>query len=235
LIFDVIALDADDTLWHNESLYVEAQAKLIELLSSYVDGEMVTESLYEREVSNLDCYGFGIKGFTLSMIETAIELSGGRIPGADIQKIIGLAREMLTAEVQLVAHAEKAITELAHSYTLMLITKGDLLEQLSKVARSGIRDHFRYVEVVSEKTEKTYEALLTKYEIEPGRFLMAGNSLKSDILPVVALGGHAVYIPHESTWAYETVDGHQGEHDGYYELEHLGQLPQLLARLSCGR
>ncbi len=271
--FDLIAFDADDTLWHNEPLYEQAQEKLKKLLSSYVDGQTVERRLFEKETANIVYYGYGIKSFTLSMIETAIELTEGRITGAEIQKIIGLAKEMLTSEVQLVEHAEETIRELAKSYQLMVITKGDLLDQESKLSHSGIggyvttqaviaseakqspsrkeeiassqktllamtraeqlRGYFRYVEVVSEKAHTTYQALLAKYGIEPQRFLMVGNSLKSDILPVLALGGHAVYIPYHVTWAHEMIDHQRMEHDGYYELEHLGQLPQLIEQLSC--
>ena len=232
-MFDLIAFDADDTLWHNELLYAEAQDKLKELLSSYVDGEMVVQSLYEKETRNLELYGYGIKSFALSMIETAIELTQGEIRGAEIQQIIGFAREMLTSPVQLFEHAEETICELAQSYALMVITKGDLLDQQSKLSRSGLEDYFQSVEIVSEKARGTYEVLLEKRGIEPQRFLMVGNSLKSDILPVLALGGHAVYIPHHLTWAHETVDSEPVEHDDYYELEHLGQLPPLIGRLSC--
>ena len=232
--FDLIAFDADDTLWHNEPLYVEAQDKLKVLLSSYADGETVDQRLYQTEMSNLQYYGYGIKSFTLSMIETAVELTKGKIQGAEILQIVGFAKEMLTSEVQLLEHAEETVCGLARSHELMVITKGDLLDQQSKLSRSGIGNYFRHVEVVSQKTQSTYEALLTRYGIEPQRFLMVGNSLKSDILPVLALGGYAVYIPYHTTWAHETVDCQRAGHDGYYELEHLGQLPQLIERLGCG-
>jgi putative hydrolase of the HAD superfamily len=231
LKFDLIAFDADDTLWHNEILYTEAQDKLKQLLSRYADGETVDQRLYQTEMSNLKYYGYGIKSFTFSMIETAVELTKGEIQGAEILKIIGFAKEMLTSEVQLFEHAEETVCELAQSYELMMVTKGDLLDQQSKLSRSGIGDHFRYVEVVSQKTQRTYEVLLAKYRIEPQRFLMVGNSLKSDILPVLALGGYAVYIPYHVTWTHEIVDGQHVEHDGYYELEHLGQLPRLIEKL----
>ncbi|MBM4467382.1 MAG: HAD family hydrolase [Chloroflexi bacterium] len=229
--FDLIAFDGDDTLWHNEILYAEAQDKLKELLSSYADGETVAQRLYQTEMSNLQYYGYGIKSFTLSMIQTAVELTRGKIQAAEILQIIGFAKEMLTSEVQLVEHAAETIRELAKSYELMMITKGDLLDQQSKLSRSGLGDSFRYVEVVSQKTQRTYETLLAKYRIEPQRFLMVGNSLKSDILPVLALGGYAVYIPYHIIWAHETVDSQHVGHDRFYELEHLGQLPPLIEHL----
>ena len=232
--FDLIAFDADDTLWHNETLYSTAQEKLRELLSRYADGETVDQRLYQTEMSNLQYYGYGIKSFTLSMIETAVELTRGRIEGAEVLQIVGFAKEMLTSQVQLLEHAEETVCALARSYELMIITKGDLLDQQSKLSRSGIGDCFRYVEVVSQKTQGTYEALLSKYRIEPQRLLMVGNSLKSDVLPVLAVGGHAVYISYRTTWAHETVDSQRIEQGGYHELEHLGQLLQLLERLGCG-
>lgn len=229
--FDLIAFDADDTLWHNETLYAAAQDKLKELLSGYADGETIDQRLYQTEMSNLQYYGYGIKSFTLSMIETAVELTQGKVQGEEILQIVGLAKEMLTSEVRLVEHAEETVRELAKSYELMVITKGDLLDQQSKLSRSGLGDCFRYVEVVSQKTQRVYQALLAKYRIEPPRFLMVGNSLKSDILPVLALGGHAMYIPYHTTWAHEAVDSQPIGHDGYYELEHLGQLPVLIEQL----
>jgi len=234
LEFDLIAFDADDTLWHNEPLYVEAQDKLKVLLADYADGETVDQWLYQKEMGNLKYYGYGIKSFTLSMIETAVELTKGRIEGAEVLQIVGFAKEMLTSQVQLLEHAEETVCALARSYELMIITKGDLLDQQSKLSRSGIGDCFRYVEVVSQKTQGTYEALLSKYRIEPQRLLMVGNSLKSDILPVLALGGQAVYVPYHVTWVHETVDCQRAGHDEYYELEHLGQLPQLIERLGRG-
>jgi putative hydrolase of the HAD superfamily len=237
--FDVIGFDADDTLWQNELLYVDAQDKLKQLLSDYAAGEMVEERLFETEMRNLPSYGYGIKSFTLSMIETAIQLTDGKIDGDDVLSIISFAREMLTAQVQLLAYVEDTVRELTTSHTLMVITKGDLLDQESKLARSGIGDCFRHVEVVSTKTPEAYAALLAKYGVAPQTFLMVGNSLKSDILPVLALGGKAVYIPYHTTWAHETVDassggqggGHSVQSSGWYELEHLGQLPQLIERL----
>jgi putative hydrolase of the HAD superfamily len=231
-MFDLIAFDADDTLWHNEFLYTQVQDKLKILLANYVDSETVEQRLYETEMRNLKYYGYGIKSFTLSMIETAIALTKGKIQGAEVQQIIDFGREMLTAEVQLLEHAKETLSKLAQSYELMVITKGDLLDQKSKLSRSYLSDYFQYVEVVSDKTQQTYETLLAKHGIKPQRFLMVGNSLKSDILPVLALGGHAVYVPYQTTWVHEIVDSPLVEHDGYYELEHIGQLPGLVEELS---
>jgi len=229
--FDTIAFDADDTLWHNERLYVNAQAKFKQLLAHYHNPEWIDERLYQTEMRNLDHFGYGIKAFALSMIETALELTEGRISGSDIQTIINLAREMLTADVELLEHVADTIPSMAATYPLMLITKGDLRDQEMKIARSGLAAHFRYVEIVSDKTRDNYEVLLRRYGIAPDRFLMVGNSLRSDILPVLALGASAVYVPYRLTWAHEVVDSPPPEQPGYYQLEHLGLLQDLLVRL----
>lgn len=230
-IFDVIAFDADDTLWHNERMYAGAQARFVELLAHYHSPEWIHERLYQTEMANLQHFGYGIKAFALSMIETAIELTEGRISGQDIQALIGLAKEMLNAEVELLEHVAETVAELAQSYPLMVITKGDLLDQETKIARSGLGQHFRYVEVVSAKTGATYDRLLKRHAIAPERFLMVGNSLRSDILPILELGGQAVYIPYHLTWIHEAADLPRSGHPGYHQLDHMGLLPGLLAQI----
>jgi putative hydrolase of the HAD superfamily len=230
-LFELIAFDADDTLWQNESLYVATQDKLKELLSPYADGNTVEARLFETEMRNLEYYGYGIKSFTLSLIETALELSNHRLDGAAILRILAFAKEMLTANVQLLDGVEEPVRTLARSHRLMIITKGDLRDQQSKLARSSLGGYFRYVEIVSEKSVDTYERLLEKYQIEPRRFLMVGNSLKSDVLPVLALGAYAVYVPHHMTWAHEVVDEPPTGQGGFHELEELAQLPALVAEL----
>lgn len=162
---ELIAFDADDTLWHNELLYEQTQAKLVELVADYADSQTVVQRLFETEMRNLDLYGYGIKSFTLSMIETAIELSGGQISGLQIRQIIDLARTMLTADIQLLEQVPQTIKRLAGLYRLMVITKGDLLDQQSKLARSGLADFFEAIEIVSEKNEETYDALLRQLGI----------------------------------------------------------------------
>jgi len=184
---------------------------------------------------NLPHFGYGIKAFALSMIETAVELTEGRIEGRDIQTIIDAAKEMLTSEVELLEHVADTVAQMAQSYALMLITKGDLRDQEAKIARSGLGEHFRYVEIVSDKSAASYAALLKRYSIAPERFLMVGNSLRSDILPVLELGASAVYIPYALTWAHEAADRPTAELPGFYELEHLGQLPRLLDELERDR
>jgi putative hydrolase of the HAD superfamily len=162
------------------------------------------------------------------MIETAVELTEGRISGHDIKAVVDIAKEMLAAEVELLEHAAETVARLADTYTLMLITKGDLRDQEAKVARSGLAPYFRHVEVVSEKTAETYAGLLRRHAIAPARFLMVGNSLRSDVLPVLALGASAAYVPHQLAWAHEAAAPPPPGYPGFYELEHLGQLPALL-------
>jgi putative hydrolase of the HAD superfamily len=226
----MLAFDADDTLWHSEILYVSAQDKLKRLLSAYHPAEWVEEKLYQTEVRNLQHFGYGIKAFTLSMVETAIELTEGQITGAEIGQIIEWGKAMLHADIQLLDDAAETVAALAERYSLMLITKGDLLDQQAKIARSGLAHYFQHVEIVSEKTPEIYRSLLARHHLTPAQFLMVGNSLKSDILPVLAIGGQAVYIPYQFTWAHETAAAPAGQAD-YLELEHLGQLPALLEKL----
>lgn len=226
--FDIIALDADDTLWHNETMFSMTQEKFMQLLAGSHDPEQIQHKLYETELRNLHNFGYGVKGFTLSMIETAIELTEGQVSGKVIQQIIDFAKAMVHAPVELLDHVADVVPRLAASYPLMLLTKGDLLDQESKLARSGLAEHFRYVEIVSDKTITSYRALLDRYQIAPLRFLMVGNSLRSDILPVTSLGGRAVYIPYHLTWAHETVDHLDSQQHSYVELEHIGMLPELI-------
>lgn len=233
-LFDCIAFDADDTLWHNEHLYLNTADAFKHLLAPYAPPERVAERLNEVEIDNLGCYGYGIKAFALSLIETAIDLSDGRITGAEIRRVIDLARAMLAAEVHLLDHAEATVKALAARYPLMVITKGDPLDQEAKVRRSGLAPYFRYVEVVADKTRDIYAAILSKYRLDPARFLMVGNSLRSDILPVVALGGRAVYVPYRTTWAHEHADPTPAERERFFEIEHLGLLPGLVERLEGG-
>ena len=228
---DVIAFDADDTLWHSETLYADAQTRFRRLLASYDGEHVVLDELYATEMANLPCFGYGIKSFALSMIETAIRISGGKVPAGKIQCIIEIAKEMKQAPVSLLDHVEEVIASLSGTYRLMLITKGDLLDQERKIAHSGLAPYFECVEVVTEKSADIYRTLLAKHGIAPERFVMVGNSLRSDILPVVSLGARAVYIPYHITWAHEDVRLHPDEAGGYVELEHIGLLPELVGRL----
>jgi len=180
MTFDIIAFDADDTLWENEVFYTRAQSKLQKLLAKYLTVEDIHDAVYQTETRNIAIYGYGIKSFTLSMIETAITLTGGQISAGDIQQIIGFGKEMLTADIQLLTGAKKTLQELAETYSLMMVTKGDLLDQKRKVDHTSIGNFFDYIEIVSEKNPADYQVLLSKYNLQPEKFLMVGNSLRSD-------------------------------------------------------
>lgn len=226
-----IGFDADDTLWHNESLYYLTQEKYRTLLAPYHEAEWIDRKLYETEMRNLQRFGYGIKAFTLSMIETAIELTEGRIQGYEIQQIIGFAKEMMAAPVDLLPCVRETLTLLAQRFQLILITKGDLFDQETKLARSGLADLFDAVEVLSEKHVAAYEAVLAKHRLQPSQFMMVGNSVRSDILPVVALGAEAVHIPYHITWQHEAAAAHDAT-QGFYELDSMCELSSLLERLS---
>lgn len=229
--FDLIAFDADDTLWHNEILYKRTQQRYEQLLSPYATPEEIDRRLLATETRNVPSFGYGIKSFTLSMIENAIDISGGRISAGDLRQVLEFGRAMLRAEIRPLEHAEPALARLAATHPLIVITKGDLLDQETKMARSGLARYIRDVEIVPEKTPERYRAILARHGVPPERFLMVGNSLKSDILPVLALGARAVFIPYELTWAHETQGVQVREEHVYFELEHIGLLPDLVARL----
>ncbi len=224
-----IGFDADDTLWHNETIYSLTQEKFKKLLAPYQNEEWINDRLFETEMRNLKFYGYGIKSFTLSMIETAIELSEGRISGEEIKSILSFGREMMTIPVSVFEQVHDVLSHLSGSYKLLLITKGDLLDQQSKIAQSRLESFFSGIEIVSNKRPATYQAILDRFNIEPDQFLMVGNSLRSDILPVLEIGGHAVYIPFHITWAHEEISAEEEKEHDYFQLENLGQLPALLA------
>ena len=234
-MIDVIAFDADDTLWHNEIHYSWAQERLEDVLAPYHRDGDLRDRLYETELGNMTIYGYGTKAFGLSMIETAVKLAGGEIKGDDILQIIRVVKTMLQSPVELLDHVADVIPALAARHKLIVITKGDLHDQERKIARSGLAPFFAYVEVVSDKTVETYRSLFDRLQIEPRTLLMVGNSLRSDILPVVALGGCAVHIPYAITWQHEHVPAVEADSvEGYVELEHMGLLPDYVDRLESG-
>lgn len=230
-MFDVIAFDADDTLWHNENIYRDTQSRVIEILAQYHDAEWIERRMYETEVRNLEHYGYGFKGFTLSMIETAIELTEGRISGTEIGQMIEITREMVRAPVVLLPGVEEIITRLSAAHDLMLITKGELFEQEAKIIRSGLAERFSKIEIVRAKTAETYQALTTKHKFDPQRFLMVGNSMKSDILPVLEIGGQAVHIPYTTTWEHEIVPEEELSGKDFLQLSNIFELPDLIEKL----
>ncbi len=232
-MISTVIFDADDTLWHNESLFTVSHQKFGALLAPYHERTWIDERLYATEVRNLALFGYGIKGFTLSMIETAIELSEGRIGGAEIQHLIDLGKDMIRAPVEPLPHVRETLEQLRGRFQLMVITKGDLFDQESKVARSGLGDFFRHVEVVSEKNAAVYGAVFERLGLVPSQAVMVGNSLKSDILPVLEHGVTGVHIPYHTTWVHEQVDPSLVEGKRFHHLDHIGQLPNLLSLLTA--
>jgi putative hydrolase of the HAD superfamily len=230
-MIEVIGFDADDTLWHNETLYHQAKEELGQILAGFCTPEDTKDRLDQTEVNNIQYYGYGIKSFTLSMIESATHVTGGKVTTTEIDKIITIAKRMLTAPVDLVDGAEATLETLSRQYPLMLITKGDQFEQERKIHISGIAHFFRYREIVGEKSTETYQQVLGKYNLDPTHFLMVGNSLRSDILPVLEIGGQAVYIPNETTWFHEHADEAEVNEFEFGELEQMSQLPQYLSTL----
>jgi len=230
-MIEVIGLDADDTLWHNEVLYKETKTKFVKLLSRYRSVMDIEDQLDRIEIDNLQYYGYGIKSFALSMVETAVRITDGNLDSSDILRVIDFTKEMLAAEVGLIKHVQETLNRLSQKYNLMLITKGDTFEQERKVNRSGLEAHFAYIEVVSVKTQQTYLKLLDKYNIHPTNFLMVGNSLRSDILPVLAIGGQAVYIPYQDTWEHENDIEESINKEAYFEIPDIDHLPELLSRI----
>ena len=236
MAFDLIAFDADDTLWHNERSYRDGRERFARLLAAAgvtLDADGLEERVNRAELANLPFYGYGVASFALTLIETAIDLTDGRIAGVHLLEIVDLAKQMLTEEVELFPDVSDVLCRLSVEYPLMLITKGDLLHQTSKVTRSGLRERFRHVEVVSDKTPKVYSAILERHGVDPRRFLMVGNSLRSDILPVVELGGWAVHVPAALSWSHEHVDEVPEEiKRRYIEAAALSELPGIVERIT---
>jgi putative hydrolase of the HAD superfamily len=227
----VVGFDGDDTLWHSETRFNMTQAEYRELVGRHVPGVDVDTRLAETEMKNLGIYGYGVKSFTLSMLETAIELTEGRIPAADLDVVLGWGKRMLMEPTELLDHVEQTLKQIAGRYDLLLITKGDIFDQESKLARSGLGDLFLGVEIVSEKNVETYSAIFRRRGIKPDEFVMVGNSLRSDIVPVVELGASAVHIPYEVTWHHEHVAEDELPRQGWRRIGAIGELPGVLEAL----
>jgi putative hydrolase of the HAD superfamily len=234
-MIELVALDADDTLWHNEPLYTSVREQFCALLTSYQPTGIADARLHEVEMRNLRHFGYGVKGFALSMIETAIELTNGQLESADVQKIIDWGRDMLASPVELLEGVSDAVAELAQGFPLILLTKGDLLHQETKLARSGLGHHFTGIEIVSEKDAALYRRVMSRYRVAPDCFVMVGNSLRSDILPVLEAGAHAVHVPYEETWIHERIAPELLHGAQYHEISHIRELPALLATLHAAR
>jgi putative hydrolase of the HAD superfamily len=224
-----IGFDADDTLWHNETFFRLTHQRFAQLLSDS-DPDHLTERLEAAERRNLGHYGFGIKGFMLSMIETAIEVTQGRVEASVIAEILAAGREMLRHPVDLLPHARETVTALAADHRVVLITKGDLLDQERKLAQSGLGDLFHGVEIVSDKTAAMYQAAFARHGAGPQNAAMVGNSLKSDVLPALAVGAWGIHVPHDLTWSYEQAEP-PIDAPRFRAISDLGALPNLIAEL----
>jgi putative hydrolase of the HAD superfamily len=222
-----IAFDADDTLWINETLFREAEREFCVLMQDYLSEDKCGQLLFEMEMKNLPLYGYGIKPFTLSLIEAAIDFSNGKVPISVIQTIIARGKIMLGSPIELLEGVEETLKTLSQKYRLVMATKGDLLDQERKLIKSGLEPYFHHIEIVSDKTEKQYQKLVNHLDISATEFLMVGNSVKSDILPVLAIGGHGFHIPFHTTWAHETVK-EPVEHENYRLLSSAIEILDLL-------
>jgi putative hydrolase of the HAD superfamily len=219
----VIAFDADDTLWVNEPYFQETEEKFCELLLPYLSRHTLSQELFKTEIGNLKLYGYGIKGYILSMIEAALKISNNTISNETIEKIIVYGKELLEKPIELIDGVEETLETLKTKYRLVVATKGDLLDQRRKLHNSGLGPYFHHIEVMSDKQESDYSDLVTRLDIQPSEFLMIGNSLKSDVLPVLGIGGHAFHIPFHTTWAHEKID-HKVEHENFRDFEHILQV-----------
>lgn len=220
----VIAFDADDTLWVNETYFREAENEFASLLSGYETKNKIDQELFKVEIKNLENYGYGVKGFMLSMIECALDLSNHQIAPTKLQSILNLGKKMIHKPIELLDGVEEVLANLSMHYKLIVATKGDLLDQERKLEKSGLLQYFHHVEVMSEKKPKDYKKLIRRLDISEQEFLMIGNSLKSDVLPVLAIGGSAIHIPFHTTWVHEEVAEHQKEKANYQTLANLNEL-----------
>ena len=233
-MIEVIALDGDDTLWHSEQLFVDTQSAFRELLAPYVDldDDALDTRLEEVERRNLPTFGYGVKAYTLSLLETAIEVTSGAIPSQHLQSVLDLGKVLLDHPVQLLDGVAEAVDALTDRYRVMVLTKGDLLHQESKVARSGLAELLWQVEIVSEKDEATYRRVLDRWSIEPSTFVIVGNSVRSDVLPALAVGANAVHVPYHVTWVLEQVEPDPDAHD-FPVLDSLAELPDCIAAMDA--
>ena len=226
-----IGFDADDTLWQNETFFRMTEQRFTELLSEHGAHEVISAKLLEAERRNLRFYGYGVKGFTLSMIETALEVTNGQVSASVIAEILGFGRQMLQNPVEALPHAKDTLDALAGRYRILLITKGDLFDQERKLAQSGLGDYFSAVEIVSDKTPETYGRIFSRHGDGAARAVMVGNSLKSDIIPALRAGSWGVYVPHELTWVLEHAEAPEAD-PRFRRIADLGALPGLLPQMT---
>ena len=225
----VIGFDADDTLWVNETYFRDAEHAICKLLSHYETPNKIDQEIFKMEMKNLGIYGYGVKAFILSMVEVALELSNYTVSNQVIAEILNIGKTMLNKPVEILSGVKTTLKTLSKKYRLIVITKGDLLDQERKLERSGLSKYFHHIEIVSDKKSNNYSKVLKHLEIEPKSFLMVGNSLKSDILPLINIGAQAVHIPFHTTWAHETVSPAETEDKEFTTLKSISELPALLA------
>lgn len=232
-VLSIIGFDADDTLWQNEQFYRLTETRFAELLGEHADAPNVSARLLDSAKRNLGVYGFGIKSFTLCMIETAVEVTEGRVNGAVIGRILEIGREMLSHPIETLPNARETVESLRGRYRIVLVTKGDLFDQERKLAQSGLGELFDAVEIVSDKNVDTYQRVFSRHGDGPEKAMMIGNSLKSDVVPAIAAGAWGVYVPHALTWAYEHDVAPDG-HPRFRQIDQLGQLGGVIAEIEGG-
>ena len=229
----LVGFDADDTLWRSQDYFDDAQRQFERILTAYVDLADVGERLYAVEKRNIALFGYGVKGMVLSMVEAAVDITGARITASDVHRIVELGKDLLRHPVELLPGVREAVEAIASRWPVVLITKGDLFHQEAKVRDSGLSDLFRRIEIVSEKDAATYARLFAEFAVAPSRFAMVGNSLRSDIAPVLELGGWGVHVPYHTTWAHEAQDGLAHGAERMRGIAGLGQLPDALQELEA--
>jgi putative hydrolase of the HAD superfamily len=225
-----VGFDADDTLWHNERFFKLTQDRFAELLADHADPDHLADRLLAAERRNIGRYGFGIKGFVLSMIETALEVTDNRVPGEVIAQLIAAGQDMLAHPIELLPHVERVVGQVSDTYRVVLVTKGDLLDQERKLAQSGMGDLFDAVEIVSDKTVPVYRDIFDRHGEGPDHGMMVGNSMKSDVVPMIDAGGWGVFVPGQLSWALEHAEPPEA-HPRYHQISDLSALPDILAAL----
>lgn len=226
----VIAFDADDTLWINEPFFRAAEEEFAILMEGYMPRHSSIKELYRTEIENINLYGYGIKGFMLSMIQTALRISDHQLPGKLIDRMLEIGYEMMQKPVEILPGVEEVLAELQNDYRLVMATKGDLVDQERKLKKSGLDHYFHHIEIMSEKKPEDFSKLIRHLDVSPEEFLMLGNSLKSDVLPVLDLGGHAIHIPFHITWEHETIN-HQIEHANFYQVERISEVIAMIREI----
>jgi len=225
----VIGFDADDTLWVNESYFYDTTRRFCKMMNHYASCEQVERMLYHTEVENIPLYGYGAKSFILSMVETALNISNHQVNAATIEKVIDLGKELISKPVELIDGVPEVLEALCRdNYRLIVATKGDLLDQERKLRKSGLQGYFHHIEIMSDKQEVDYQKLLSNLDVDPNHFMMVGNSLKSDILPVLNLGSYGIHIPFHTTWKHEEVDVSGLPQEGFIQVNDISEIPEIL-------